>query len=78
MGQQINPTIENIQPHGLYDASESMELLGVKPSTFYRHIREGKIKYKISKRNGRKVFRGRDLMNYQSGTYSENNTTANN
>ena len=66
-------TEPKVNPNGLYQLSEAAKALGVDPSTLSRAAQRAEgprgIAFRVRKSNGRRVFRGQDIINYWRLTY---------
>lgn len=55
-------TQPNVHPDDLYSRSEAARALGVSPKTLDNYTRDGRIPYRTRKCNGRRCWRGSDLI----------------
>lgn len=56
-------TIEpNVSPTALYEAKATCEALGITPSTLSRYYRSGYIKADVRRVNGRRVYKGSEII----------------
>lgn len=51
-----------INPDGLYQAKQTAELLHIHRSTLYRYAEQGILPAHGIRRNGRQVWKGRDII----------------
>lgn len=54
----------NVNQTGLYPIGEAAKILGISRRTLLRHSDEGLIQFRLKRSNGRKVFRGSELIRY--------------
>jgi len=69
----MTATEPKVNPSGLYELAEAAAALGIDKSTLTRAAnrtdRDRSIRYTIRRSNGRRVFKGQDIINYWRLTF---------
>lgn len=58
------PAPPDIKSDNRYSVNETCDLLGISKSKLYRDSNAGKIKYGVRRHNGRRFYRGIDIISY--------------
>lgn len=65
----MTPTKPNVVPAGLYGRQQTMDALGISSSGLYKYTEQGKLPAQTRRANGRKVWRGQDIINLWNQIY---------
>ena len=58
----MTTTRPQIDPNGLYESAAACKALGVSRQYLSSKARSGQIAYKVRRSNGRRIYKGSDLM----------------
>ena len=57
-------TEPQVNPEGWYTGIETMKHLGLPKTSFYRCVREGRIKFRVREVDVVRVFQGREILRF--------------
>lgn len=58
----MKATVKDIEPQGIYTASQAIEVTGMCRKTFYNYVRSGRIQSHFRALDGKRVYKGFELM----------------
>lgn len=63
----MRASIQNVEPQGIYTASQAIQATGICRKTFYNYVRSGRIKSHFRALDCKRVYRGFDLIEAITG-----------
>ena len=63
-------SIENIDPNGRYTPGQTCRMLGISKTSLYTYDKNGQIEHELLPHNGRRVYRGKNILAFHEGRVS--------
>lgn len=63
----MKASVKDIEPQGIYTATQAIEVTGMSRRTFYNYLKSGKIRSHYRSLDGKRVYKGFELIETITG-----------